>query len=394
MTFIGVPLLLMAGWVALPALVDLTAWLASLGRPLPLPPPRQTREHLLFLIPAHNEHLLIERCVRSLMALDYPGTATTVTVIADNCTDDTAALARGAGATVLERQNAQERGKGFAIGWALRELRSIPWDAVVIIDADTVVEPDYALELQRWGSLLGRALQTYDTASNEFENWLTRLAGLLTRSRYDIALRLKASAGLSCPLTGDGVVLGRDLLEAHPWDARTITEGWELYARLTLAGQRVGYAWTPVVYAQEAQSMQQSASQRERWTAGRLEVLRLHWRELFRAKGVPLLQRLDLVAELTSLGPIVRGAAAGTGMLAAWAVGGRLGLPAAVLFATGFAQPALYAALALRNHPEPLATLQAFAGLPRYAAWRLGIALRGLFRRGPGAWVRTARRSE
>ncbi len=110
-------------WTALPAVAD--AWTALAGgRGAPLPPVRKDGERpkLIFLVPAHDEELLIERCVKSLVTQDYPQDSYTVAVIADNCTDKTAARAREFGATVLERHDTSARGKHHAIAWALTQV--------------------------------------------------------------------------------------------------------------------------------------------------------------------------------------------------------------------------------------------------------------------------------
>jgi hypothetical protein len=230
--------------------------------------------------------------------------------------------------------------------------------------------------------------------SNEFENWLTRLAGLLTRSRYGIAMQLKVRAGLNVPLTGDGTVLGTALLREEPWRVETITEGWELYARYTLQGRKIHYAGGAKLYAQETRSLRQSRTQRERWTAGRFAVLRLYWRQILRSRQASWLERLDLLAELSHPGPVMRGwlglvGATGTLALQPW------GWPvSAGLFATGVLQPVLYAALALRDHPQPAATLGALARLPAYALWRGVVGVRAALVSGRGAWTRTARHAE
>jgi cellulose synthase/poly-beta-1,6-N-acetylglucosamine synthase-like glycosyltransferase len=287
------------------------------------------------------------------------------------------------------------RGKHYAIGWALEQLPWQDYEAIIVIDADTIVEPDYATQLSRWPDLGDRAIQTYDHLSNETENALTRLAGLLGRIRYEISLPLKARAGLSVPMTGDGIALGREILRRHPWRVRTITEGWELYARLTLAGVTLSYEPRSKLYAQEARSLDQSRTQRERWTAGRLDVLRLHWHEILASPGVPVLQRLDLLAELLSLGPVIRGMLGGAGVLASFAIDSPYALVAAVLFATGFLQPILYSLLVLRQHPERSATLLALLYLPRYALWRLAVGARGLLSVQRNAdWTRTKRKPE
>lgn len=385
-----------AAFLALPALVDLLAFAyGAIARTRHARGTKaSTREPMLFLVPAHDESLLITRCVRSLLSQDYPHDLLQVVVLADNCSDDTGAQAVAAGAVLMERNDTVDRGKGHAIGWALERLPLDQYAAVVIVDADTIVEPDYATRVAEFAPLGHRAIQTFDGASNEFETWLTRMAGLLTRNRYGIALPIKARAGLSCPMTGDGIVLGTGLLERFPWQVVTITEGWELYARLTLSGVKVDYAPKARLYAQEARSMGDSGTQRQRWTAGRLAVLRLYLRRILLEPRVAFLQRLDLVAELTNLGPVVRGLLGGFGLTLTLFSRPPGFLALAIAFSTAIVQPALYSLVSMARHPEPGATLLAFLRLPAYAGWRFYVGMRALFSPGQGSWVRTQRRQE
>src|SRR5262245_28516768 len=111
--------------------------------------------HFAILVPAHNEELLLGRLLDSLARLDYPPDRYTVHVVADNCTDATAPLARAAGATVFERNDTSKRGKGFALHWLLEQMSKAGMrpDAYVVVDADSVVAPDFlramACELAR-----------------------------------------------------------------------------------------------------------------------------------------------------------------------------------------------------------------------------------------------------
>jgi cellulose synthase/poly-beta-1,6-N-acetylglucosamine synthase-like glycosyltransferase len=233
-------------------------------------------------------------------------------------------------------------------------------------------------------------LQTYDGLSNETETWLTRLAGLLTRNRYEIALPLKARARLNCPLTGDGLVLGARVLERHPWRVATITEGWELYAGFTTSGVRVFYAPEARFYAQESRSLEQSGSQRQRWSSGRREVLRLYARKILLHPGVRPLQRLDLFTELMSLGPAVQGFLASVCLSLALSFRPPLATPISLCCCLALGQPVLYSAISLRRHPEPVATIIALFRLPFYVAWRVWVAIRAGFV-GTAGWVRTQR---
>lgn len=382
----------LALWVALPALADFWMWLA--GQRQGPGDAAQATARLCFVVPAHDEELLIRRTVGSLRAMAYPADHMAVVVVADNCTDGTARAARDAGARVLERTTSTLRGKGHALAWTWDQVRHEPFDALIIIDADTIVDAHLARDIGAVPRLRGSAVQVYDDMSNEGETAITRMAGILTRSRYGIAYALKARAGLAVPLTGDGSVIGWEVLERHGLETETITEGWELYVRYTLAGVPSRYLGGCRVYAQEARSLDQSGTQRARWTAGRLSVLRAWAGRILAAPGLSLLQRLDLVAELSNVGPVVRAAMAMAGMAAAQLAPSPLRLPLTVLFSLGIVQPAWYALVSLVRHEAPGAALRAFAYLPVYAAWRVGVGLRAFGMSGRKHWVRTARHEE
>jgi cellulose synthase/poly-beta-1,6-N-acetylglucosamine synthase-like glycosyltransferase len=350
---------------------------------------------LLLLIPAHNEAALIRRCVESLRAQDHPAGLLSIVVVADNCTDETADLAAAAGAIVLRRVDQRNRGKGFAIGWAFTRMDWRSYDAVVILDADTTIDADYYHRLAESMPLRSKAVQCYDGLSNETENWLTLLAGMITRNRYDLTLPLKQAAGLRVPLTGDGTLLGSEVLERHGWRSDSLTEGWDLYARLTLAGERVELARTARIYAQEARSLEQAGSQRARWTSGRTSVLRENWKAILASRSVSAHQKLDLFAELSSPGPVLQ------------ITFGLLGLVAAAVFTNGWVRLVLAGAfgvplvhqstltlISLARHPQPMAVVVAALRLPLYAIWRVAVAGRLVMRGRPKEWTRTARHEE
>jgi len=365
----------------------LTRRRASTRAPEPDAPPR-----LLFLVPAHNEEVLIRACVRSLTSLRYPRERCSIVVIADNCGDRTAEIARSAGARCLERADPTKPGKPHAIAWALEQLPFAQYDAVVIVDADTMVDANFATELVRAGgsAIAQVAVQGYFDVSNRTESPITRMAAVLAAATHRFAYRLKSYAGINVPLVGNGMAIGRDVLARHGWQALSICEDWEMYALLTVKAVRILGAPGARIYSQEAQSLRQSSTQRERWTAGRLTVLaRLAPRVL--ASGAAIPQKLDVLAELSAPGPAVHlGLAVVLGGLSL-----ATALPGAplLLVALGVTliRPVVYTCAALAVQPDPLRTAAAFAFLPLYTAWRVGSALRALRMVGGGPWVRTER---
>ena len=125
--------------LALPALGACTYLLilTLLSARLPVPPRSSRRLRFDVVVPAHNESVRIARSLASLRGLDWPQERFRIVVVADNCTDATAGLARAAGARVLERNDDTLRGKGYALRCAFDYSRDCRWaDAVVVVDAD------------------------------------------------------------------------------------------------------------------------------------------------------------------------------------------------------------------------------------------------------------------
>ncbi|MGH7521341.1 MAG: glycosyltransferase family 2 protein [Gemmatimonadales bacterium] len=386
------------GFVAVVLLLPTVSDLVSIVQlPRRSPPRRPARRvsaeppRLLFLVPAHDEELMIESCVRSLMDLRYPAGRFHAVVIADNCTDRTAELARAAGAQCLERQDPKSPGKPRAIAWALQQLPVNDFDAVIIIDADTLVDSGFARALAAAAPVTGQAYQAYFDVRNPTDSPLTRMAEVLAAANYRFAYALKRRVGLNAPLMGNGMCLGTQVLAAHGWKAFTIAEDWESYALYTMEGVPIEPLEAAHLYAQEARSLKQSSTQRQRWTAGKLTVLSRVVGRLLRSRKIGWAQKLDAVAELTGPGPVVHlglvlGLAALTVLLRPPAADWLL-----VALGASVVRPAIYTVAGLTAQQDPLRSALAFAFLPFYLVWRLGAAVAALRMLGDKPWVRTAR---
>ena len=381
-----------AAVLLLPVLSDLLALVAPRRAGAPAAdatgaadPPR-----LVFLVPAHDEELLIGNTIASLLAMDYPPGHRRVVVIADNCSDDTAEVARRAGAEVLERREPTLPGKPRALAWALGQLSATPYDAVVVVDADAVVDRGFARALAAAGPLRERAVQTCNDIRNPTENALTRMTATHARIRNVYMNGLKARAGLPVPLS-NGLCLGRAVVDRWGWDAFSICEDWEMYVLLTRRGVPIGCVPQARTFAQEARTLKQSASQRRRWAAGKLTVLIDHLPALLRAPGIAWRHKLDVAAELTSSGPAVH--AGLVALLVALVLvidpPGSRWLTAALLVSV--ARLAAYTAWSVLQDPQPLRAMAAFLYFPLYASWRLAVQV-GAFRMvGDRPWIRTER---
>jgi cellulose synthase/poly-beta-1,6-N-acetylglucosamine synthase-like glycosyltransferase len=238
---------------------------------------RPARSKLLVLVPAHNESLLIARCVRSLCAQEYSRDLYEVLVVADNCTDDTAAVAAAAGAhRVLRRDQPQAHGKGQAIRWALDRILwsdSQP-DAVVIVDADSVASPGLLQALAQRLEAGERVVQaTYLLSTGEHESpSLSAISFMLVNSVRPAGLTVLRLPAIH--LTGNGMLFARDLLLEQPWTAFTSTEDIEYGLILHASGERIAFAREALIEAPPAPNPQAAEHQRLRWHGGKIHLAR------------------------------------------------------------------------------------------------------------------------
>lgn len=369
--------------VAIPAVVFLLSLFVRSRPPRVRSETDAESRRLLFLVSAHNEEVLIGDCVRSLVGVDYPADRMLTVVIANNCNDRTAEVARGAGARVLERTDLEREGKPHALAWALDLLRDEAYDTCVIVDADSIAERGFARGVNALGPMGEDAAQAYFATWNEDETWLTLLAGIFARAKYEVLYPVKDRAGLNCPLTGNGMVFSSIPLKRDGWTAFSLTENWELYADYTLKGARISFAKGARLLSQEVRGLRQGKSQRERWTRGRRAALRRYAGPLFRSDRIGWLQKLDTILELGLPGPVVAASAAlGVAALGLLVVGGSSGIVIAAI-AIGSQLPLVFATILVTvRHPHPGRVVMALARLPVYAVWRIGVAI--------GTWVGVA----
>src|SRR5216683_3159831 len=159
-------------------------WLTLLSRRSAPPAPGPVRHRFEIDIPAHNEESGIAQTIRSVLAIDYPQDMFAVTVIADNCTDQTAEVAQAAGARVLVREDQAQRGKGYALAYAFaRILGEGRADALVVIDADTVVSPNLLRAFSARLETGAQAVQADYAVLNPSDSWRTRLMGIACTTR-------------------------------------------------------------------------------------------------------------------------------------------------------------------------------------------------------------------
>lgn len=226
--------------------------------------PRAPTHTFAVLVPAHNEAHTLPAALRSLAGLDYPPELVRVWVVADNCTDGTATIARGAGAVCLERHDPSRRGKGYALAFALDTILKTGPDAVLVLDADCELS---AGALRAFDALLATGAGAAQAAvvSRNADDGPAGLVAAVGAAFDDATAAGRDRLGGSVPLRGTGMVFRREVLERVPWDAFGLVEDAEYGTRLRAAGVRVRYCAGAVVVNDAPPSVADLCRQRRRW---------------------------------------------------------------------------------------------------------------------------------
>jgi 1,2-diacylglycerol 3-beta-glucosyltransferase len=352
------------------------------------------QRRLVVVVPAHDEAMLIARCVQSLETQTYPSNLYDVVVVADNCTDDTAQIARAAGADVLVRTAPGARGKGHALRWAFERVlaRSPAPDAVVVVDADSVADPELLENLVRPFERGAQAVQgeslLFDDGSPAAT--LRAAAFLLVNSARPAG---RTVLGLPQHLAGNGMLFGAELLRAHPWDAFTSAEDAEYSITLRMAGVRPAFAGGAVVESPAAPNPEAAGRQQLRWEGGKLHLARANVVKLLSAawrRRDPSLVVTALELALLPLGLLTAVAVIGAAVGAVLAAAGIIGAWAVVPWLVAVAAIPAYVLVGLRAARAPASAYRALARAPMFVLTKI-LRLSRLFTFGADTWVRTER---
>ncbi len=263
---------------------------------LAAPAPRSQRTHrFAVLVFAKDEAAVIGQLLDSLRAQEYPDDAYEVFVTADNCTDDTADLARRAGATVSERSDRTRIGKGYALTWFFERFeRAADFDACVIFDADNLVDPGFLAAMNRQLNAGHPVAVGYRAGKNPSSSWISGSNTLFWLMQWRLFHLPRARRGL--PITsvgGTGFMFALDVLGGRGWQTSSACEDIEFTLRAILDGHQVALAPDALFYDEQPLTFGQSMRQRYRWAVGSMQVLGLLGPDLLRAARADWRGRFD-----------------------------------------------------------------------------------------------------
>jgi cellulose synthase/poly-beta-1,6-N-acetylglucosamine synthase-like glycosyltransferase len=229
---------------------------------------RSCSTRFMIVIPAHNEASVIKATVDRWLAIDYPADLFSIHILADHCSDNTAEIARRAGAIVHERNVGPRTGKGAALSWLFKRiLIKEECDAVAIFDADTKVDPHF-LRVMNWRLEQGaQVIQGQHIISNPKQGWFPALtwAMFLIDNRFQNFGR--SNLGWSAKNMGDSICFRVDILRELGW-GEGLTEDYNLRFQLLLKDIRIVYEPCAIGYGEAPLTWARAGVQRARWLRG------------------------------------------------------------------------------------------------------------------------------
>ncbi len=228
------------------------------------------------IIPAHNEEMVIKNLVDSLTEQDYPKDLYDIYVIADNCTDRTAEIAKDAGAIVLKRFDEQNKTKGHALNWFIKQKieENADYDALCVFDADNIVDKNFLKNMNKKLCQGEEVVQGYRDIKNPTDSWISSGYAIfywMMNKFYHLA---RYNLGLSPLLNGTGFMVKFDVLKPNGWQTVTLTEDIEFSLINIAQGRKLGWAVDAIVYDEQPTTFKASWSQRSRWTVGHLQCMK------------------------------------------------------------------------------------------------------------------------
>lgn len=237
------------------------------------------------IIPAHNEEAVIVNLIESLKKQNYPKDLLDIYVIADNCTDRTAKIAKEHGAIVYERIDEEHKTKGYAMNWFLNKMiqKNADYDAFCVFDADNIVDEDFMKNMNKKLCQGEDIVQGYRDIKNPTDSWVSAGYAIFywTMNRFYHLARY--NLGLSPLINGTGFMVRFDLIKKEGWNTKTLTEDIEFSLKNIIKGRKIGWAIDAKVYDEQPIGFRQSWSQRSRWTVGHLQCMKYYTTDLVKS---------------------------------------------------------------------------------------------------------------
>ncbi len=249
-------------------------------------PETKTLHRYAFIIAARNENAVIGNLIKSIKAQNYPADLIDIIVIADNCTDNTAEIARSNGAIVYERFDRELVGKGYALDYAFNKIKEAhgdytAYDGYFIFDADNIIAPDYVYEMNKTFDSGYNVITSYRNSKNFDTNWITAGYSLWFCREAKYLNNPRMMLKTSCAVSGTGFLINSKIIKKYNgWQFNLLTEDIQFSVVNILDGEKIGYCADAMFYDEQPITFRQSWNQRMRWSKGFYQVMFRYGRDL------------------------------------------------------------------------------------------------------------------
>ena len=239
-----------------------------------------------FVIAAKDEENVISQLCDSIFLQSYPRSLIDVFVVADNCTDSTALIARECGAYVYERFNKEKIGKGYALEFLFEKIKEHfgfdYYEGFFVVDADNILDRHYVCEMNRCVSAKNKLIMCYRNSKNYGDNWISAGYSLwfLRASRH--LNNPRQYFNLSAEITGTGFFVHKDIIKRDGgWITHCLIEDIEFTVQNVMRGEKIAFCNDAIVYDEQPTRFMQSYHQRKRWIKGYIYILKTYGVKLF-----------------------------------------------------------------------------------------------------------------
>lgn len=238
------------------------------------------------LVAARNEKNVISQLIDSAKNQKYPSDMYDIYIVADNCTDNTAEIARNAGAIVFERSDTVNVGKGFALDFLFQKIFEEKgneyYDGYFIFDADNLLDENYIYEMNKVFSSGYEIITSYRNSKNYDSSWVSAgySLGFLRDAKFLHNARMIVNSG--SVISGTGFLVKNTIINEHGgWKFFTLTEDCEFSIKNIIDGHKVGYCHDAIFYDEQPVDFMTSVRQRLRWVKGTFIVFGKYGKKLF-----------------------------------------------------------------------------------------------------------------
>lgn len=243
---------------------------------------KDKKNFFAILIAARNEELVIEKLISSLKRQNYLKDKYEIYVLANNCTDNTASIAKKSGATVIQCTQ-KVKSKGEVLKYAFNELKdNKKIDAYAIFDADNLVDNNFLNEMNKTINEGYNVSQGFRDTKNIGDNWLSSSYALLYYIDNLFINRARHNMNQSAILNGTGIVIKKEIIDKYGYDPKTLTEDIEFSVMCALNDEKIAFTEKAIIYDEQVTDIKTSMTQRKRWSFGAIQCLKVYYKKLLK----------------------------------------------------------------------------------------------------------------